>query len=308
MHKFVKIDNTTYYFDLDSDGKSVSIAEGGHAKVYKGSLEYTPTRAGGEIVKVAVAYKRMKLKDNDTTEHVVEECLNMAYFNGVKEMTSKNFYPNNHVHENMIKLYACIFSPRISKHTIAMEFMDESVHSYTICVEKKHKTDVQQNYIRKGDFFTLSTDDRMECIKTFMKGTLGGLAFMHANNAVHADLKGENILITKFRDGPNKNKIDKVKICDLDSAFDLGDQNLISAEICTIGYRAPELFVKYIALDLDSYNSVAEGHQIVLSEKLDVYSCGVELYRLLYKVACVDETTTKLKCPSSTRLLRPMAI
>ena len=289
MHRFARIGNTTYFFDLDSVGVSVSIASGGFGKIYSGSLEYAPPEAAGEILTKKVAFKRMKKKNTEYTNKAVEEYINMAYLNDIRDITSNNHYPPRNPHKHIVTLYASFISPSISKATIAMEMMDESASSYVRCRERKH-TFNPSTYIDKGDFFRLQPDHRMECIKKIMQGFLGGLAYMHANNVVHADVKLSNLLITKATGGQIGYMVDKVKVSDLDSPFDVQDQGGFSALICTITTRAPELFVRYMAVDMDKDNIVSKGYDIVMSQKMDIYSCGVELFRLLYRVSALDES------------------
>nr|WNL50241.1 serine threonine protein kinase [Marseillevirus sp.] len=74
----------------------------------------------------------------------------------------------------------------------------------------------------------------MDEIPRVFKDICNGLAFLHRNGIIHADLKPSNILY----DGK------KAKICDFGLSLYCGDQTIsVSHEIVTLHYRPPELLL-----------------------------------------------------------------
>ena len=94
-------------------------------------------------------------------------------------------------------------------------------------------------------------------ICTFFCQILKGLVFLHSNGVVHRDIKPDNILMTK-----NKNGEIVVKIADFSLAEYYHSKRLNT--VCgTPGYMAPEMFCE------EEYD-----------EKVDVFSLGIILYML----------------------------
>lgn len=71
-------------------------------------------------------------------------------------------------------------------------------------------------------------------VKHIMRGTLGGLHFLHTRGVIHTDIKPSNVLI---------NNKDQVKIADLGTST-FAD-NLFSMCIGTDGYCAPEVLLEH---------------------------------------------------------------
>ena len=105
--------------------------------------------------------------------------------------------------------------------------------------------------------------------KTIMKCILKGLVHMHDNGIAHRDIKPDNILIIDNVDMTN------VKISDFGMAKKLNPNS--EHTICgTPMYIAPEV-ITYI-------QSIQKSDEYKYSEydtKVDIWSCGVVMYRLL---------------------------
>lgn len=78
----------------------------------------------------------------------------------------------------------------------------------------------------------------LETVKRLLYQLLDGLAYIHAQNVLHLDLKPANLLLSADRQ--------ILKIIDFGLSEEFGRQNdskdLLSTEVVTLYYRAPELF------------------------------------------------------------------
>jgi serine/threonine protein kinase len=88
------------------------------------------------------------------------------------------------------------------------------------------------------DLTGLCDSDRVKLtpvhIKSFAKQLLQGLFYMHSCKLLHRDIKGQNLLVTK--DGV-------LKICDFGLARKIKTKSKMTARVCTLWYRAPELLM-----------------------------------------------------------------
>jgi hypothetical protein len=93
----------------------------------------------------------------------------------------------------------------------------------------------------------------------FFEQIFRGLKFIHSQDVIHRDLKPQNILL--------KNKI--VKICDFNVCRFMDEENPYLTKVGSLPYIAPEL-IENIDIDRNYWH------------KIDVFSLGVILYRMLY--------------------------
>jgi serine/threonine protein kinase len=99
-------------------------------------------------------------------------------------------------------------------------------------------------------------------IKSIMYQLLSGVLYLHSINIAHLDIKPTNILISN-------NGI--VKLADFGISEKMGGQTV--ENIITAPYRPPEL------LYADIYKT-----KIPLKPSLDIWSCGMVMYELLFKI------------------------
>jgi serine/threonine-protein kinase BUR1 len=77
-------------------------------------------------------------------------------------------------------------------------------------------------------------------IKSYMQQLLLGLEYMHSKEIFHRDLKCANILINE--DGELKvNHMNLFQLADFGLAKDMKGEDVMTANVCTLWYRAPEL-------------------------------------------------------------------
>jgi len=93
----------------------------------------------------------------------------------------------------------------------------------------------------------------------FFEQIFRAVKFIHSQDVIHRDLKPQNILL--------KNKI--VKICDFNVCRFMDEENPYLTKVGSLPYIAPEL-IENIDIDRNYWH------------KIDVFSLGVILYRMLY--------------------------
>ena len=119
-----------------------------------------------------------------------------------------------------------------------------------------------EEYCSGGDLF-----DYIQKQKSFserkagiiFKQLISAVNHLHKKKIVHRDLKPENIVFIKTN---NKDDI-FIKIIDFGTSVSIKNRNILTQELGTIYYIAPEVFK-------NNYN-----------EKADVWSCGIILYTML---------------------------
>lgn len=145
-----------------------------------------------------VALKRVRLDDDDEgvpSSALREICL-------LKELK----------HKNIVRLYDIMISEK--KLTLVFEYCDQDLKKY---------------------FDSCQGDVDANIVKSFMYQLLRGLAFCHANNVLHRDLKPQNLLINK--DG-------ELKLGDFGLARPFGiPVRCYSAEVVTLWYRPPDVLM-----------------------------------------------------------------
>lgn len=265
MSRFItKQQNVDFYFSLNEYGNRIKLGEGSNAVVFKGFLSHDTN------LNVPVAIKSLRRRNlsqqtfNDMAE---EECEVLVFFNNLEGKTGHVFYPNNDCHPNIVKLYACLMTDMENKRLV-IELMHESLETYI-------------DYTMPplfGDFFLLNRAEQFVETKKIMKAILNALAFIHANGFIHCDIKADNILITKTGD----DRIDQIKLADMGASIKQEKEHSESAHMVTIMYRPPEVFLRYLG-DEDP-GHVTAANDIELKPSIDIYSLGVELFRILYKI------------------------
>ncbi|XP_028397423.1 cyclin-dependent-like kinase 5 [Dendronephthya gigantea] len=145
-----------------------------------------------------VALKRVRLDDDDEgvpSSALREICL-------LKELK----------HKNIVRLYDIMISEK--KLTLVFEYCDQDLKKY---------------------FDSCQGEVDANIVKSFMYQLLRGLAFCHANNVLHRDLKPQNLLINK--DG-------ELKLGDFGLARPFGiPVRCYSAEVVTLWYRPPDVLM-----------------------------------------------------------------
>uniref|UniRef100_A0A0M3IE84 Cell division protein kinase 5 n=1 Tax=Ascaris lumbricoides TaxID=6252 RepID=A0A0M3IE84_ASCLU len=143
-----------------------------------------------------VALKRVRLDDDDEgvpSSALREICL-------LKELK----------HENIVRLYDVVHSER--KLTLVFEYCDQDLKKY---------------------FDSCNGEIDQQVVKSLMYQLLRGLAFCHAHNVLHRDLKPQNLLI-------NNNM--QLKLADFGLARAFGiPVRCYSAEVVTLWYRPPDV-------------------------------------------------------------------
>ncbi len=119
-----------------------------------------------------------------------------------------------------------------------------------------------EEYCSGGDLFDyiqdqVSFSERKAAI--IFKQLISAVNHLHKKKIVHRDLKPENIVFIKTN---NKDDI-FIKIIDFGTSVSIKNRNILTQELGTIYYIAPEVFK-------NNYN-----------EKADVWSCGIILYIML---------------------------
>lgn len=145
-----------------------------------------------------VALKRVRLDDDDEgvpSSALREICL-------LKELK----------HKNIVRLHDIMISEK--KLTLVFEYCDQDLKNY---------------------FDSCQGEVDANIVKSFMYQLLRGLAFCHANNVLHRDLKPQNLLINK--DG-------ELKLGDFGLARPFGiPVRCYSAEVVTLWYRPPDVLM-----------------------------------------------------------------
>lgn len=109
-----------------------------------------------------------------------------------------------------------------------------------------------------------------------MRQVLSCVNYLHQKNIAHRDLKPENILLENNKD------LSQIKVADFGTAiqWDSNNKQPFTDKVGTLIYMAPEVF------------------KLEYSEKCDIWSCGVMLYRLIanrYPFEASDEVTLRQK-------------
>jgi len=172
----------------------------------------TVFKAKNRETQEVVALKRVRLDDDDEgvpSSALREICL-------LKELK----------HKNIVRLYDVVHSDR--KLTLVFEYCDQDLKKY---------------------FDSCNSEIDQSVVKSLMYQLLRGLAFCHAHNVLHRDLKPQNLLI-------NKNM--ELKLADFGLARAFGiPVRCYSAEVVTLWYRPPDVLfgAKLYNTSIDMWSS-----------------------------------------------------
>ncbi|ESN97989.1 hypothetical protein HELRODRAFT_141692, partial [Helobdella robusta] len=97
-------------------------------------------------------------------------------------------------------------------------------------------------------------------VSGMVHNVMSGILYLHSINIVHRDIKMENVLVQK-----NRNGLKKLKICDFGLATIIANNEILKTVCGTPNYMAPEIIL-----------------QVGYGNKVDVWSVGIFMYILLY--------------------------
>lgn len=115
-------------------------------------------------------------------------------------------------HPNIVKVIEFAVSSKSGKCWLVMELMNTDLHSYLECAEI-----------------------HMELYKSYSYQLLDGVAYMHSQGMVHADLKPQNLLI----DSVGNLKIADFGLTRVQSSL----HNIRDTDVATLWYRPPEMLL-----------------------------------------------------------------
>ncbi|KAI0673262.1 kinase-like domain-containing protein [Trametes maxima] len=113
--------------------------------------------------------------------------------------------------------------------------------------------------------------------RCIMRQILKGIAFCHEQGYIHRDLKPQNIFITSQG---------VVKLGDFGLAIQYHPNILLSSNVVTLWYRAPELL-----LDWEQGTAGFVSPKLYYGFEVDVWSCGCIFAELLYGREPFDDIT-----------------
>ena len=164
-----------------------------------------------------------------------------------------------------------------------IEILKKLDHPYLVNILEFYNTSssyyIINDYCQYGELYNQITNKFSETqIAVIFRQIFSGLAYLHANDIIHRDLKLENILITDIEKIKNKltNKTEdyfNIKIIDFGTAKIFDKNHHPRAVVGSAYYIAPEVLKR-------NYN-----------EKCDMWSAGVILYMMIVGHAPFDGET-----------------
>ncbi|KAI4350950.1 hypothetical protein L6164_005352 [Bauhinia variegata] len=225
---YSELEEATNNFD-----SSRILGSGGYGTVYHGILEDGSSVAIKHLHEER--YKNLRLHD----EKLESERLK-RFTNEVAVLACLS-------HENLVQLYGCT-SPYTDKLLLVQEYVSNKTVSHHLL-----------SALKKPGTFSWPT--RLNVAVQ----TASALAYLHASNIIHRDVKTSNIL---FDDNFNA----KVADFGLSRLFPLGVTHITTDPAGTLGYTDPEYY-----------------QSCHLSDKSDVYSFGVVLIELMSSLPAFSE-------------------
>ena len=176
--------------------------------------------------------------------------------------------------ENNKELCLKIYSAKQSRHSAELE--DQVLNEINILRKVNHpcllgcfnvfltqqKAILEMDFMHGGDLYDFLTEHGMvkePSIKIIARRLLSAVKYLHEVNIIHRDIKLENILLE------TNNDISSIKLSDFGLSIELQNEMLLTEQVGTSYYMAPEL-----------YRKTPYGN------KIDCWSCGVVLYALLF--------------------------
>lgn len=126
------------------------------------------------------------------------------------------------------------------------------------CLDIQKEKDSINIFIKKykGSLFDIYLNLNREEVLRIFNTLCQALYSLHKENIIHADIKLENILYD-----------DELNVVITDFSLSRYENNLTNVPVCTVKYRPPEGYLN-----------------LPITTKVDVWSLGCLLYKLLYKV------------------------
>ncbi|XP_076095900.1 uncharacterized protein LOC143066919 isoform X2 [Mytilus galloprovincialis] len=221
------------------------LGSGSFADVYKGHLKLS---SHTEIV-------ALKYCKDPLSERVVSDIL-------LEDRTLREIN-----HPNITQYYGCILqqsgdTKRKVHFIMIMEYCDDTLKSKFICPEYDNPGKVQIYSVQV---------EQMEELARYAKQICEGLEYLHKNKMVHRDMKLENILTVK-----NKNGKDIVKLSDV--GLTKKERDISGTNTGSPVYMAPEVLVPTGIYD----------------RKADIYALGILLWEMWYGIDVADHIQQQL--------------
>lgn len=139
----------------------------------------------------------------------------------------------------------------------------------------------------------LRRNPREATLLAIVRGALSGLAYMHAHDTVHLDIKPGNVFLSSH---------DDVRVADLGFAKVLSDDNELTPGGGTLGYMHPD----FLEWKIDSQSENRQQTEVprnLITPVWDLYSLGRTIKRL---IRILDEVRPRELSPYTRRYLRLM--
>ena len=176
--------------------------------------------------------------------------------------------------ENNQDICLKIYSAKHTRHSTTFE--DQILNEINILRKVNHpcllgcfnvflteqKAILEMDFMNGGDLYDFLTEHGIQkeaSVKIVARRLMSAMKYLHEVKIIHRDIKLENILLER------KNDISSIKLSDFGLSIELESEMLLTEQVGTSYYMAPEL-----------YRKTPYGN------KIDCWSCGVVLYALLF--------------------------
>ncbi|EDR25509.1 hypothetical protein, conserved [Entamoeba dispar SAW760] len=125
-----------------------------------------------------------------------------------------------------------------------------------------HRAVMEMEYMNGGDLFDYLVKNGIQnerVVRQIAIRLMSAVKYLHSVNITHRDIKLENMLLERFND------ISSVKLSDFGLSVETEKETLMTDQVGTSYYMAPELY-----------------RRLPYGNKIDCWSCGVVIYSLLY--------------------------